>query len=69
MCVRITQQLSPDQIGELYGVRATPLPALLRLARQPHDGPFERRAGSARVNSVRNDDPDVLTEAPDSGLF
>ena len=26
MCGRITQQLSPDQIGELYGVRATPQP-------------------------------------------
>ncbi len=23
---RTTQQLSPDQIGELYGVRANPLP-------------------------------------------
>ena len=47
----------------------TPLPALLELARHPHDGPFERRAISARVNSVRNDDPDVLTAAPDSRLF
>ena len=27
MCGRITQQLSSDQIGELYGVRGTPLPA------------------------------------------
>ena len=26
MCARITQQLSPNQIGELHGVRATPLP-------------------------------------------
>ena len=26
MCGRITQQLSPNQIGDLYGVRATPLP-------------------------------------------
>lgn len=26
MCGRITQQLSPDQIGELYGVRGMPLP-------------------------------------------
>ena len=26
MCGRITQQLSPDQIGELYGVWETPLP-------------------------------------------
>ncbi|MDE2807440.1 MAG: SOS response-associated peptidase family protein [Gemmatimonadota bacterium] len=47
----------------------TPLPALLELAREPHDGPFDRRAVSTRVNSVHNDDPDVLTAAPDSGLF
>ena len=47
----------------------TPLPALLELAWQPHDGPFERRAVSGRVNSIRNNDPDVLTAAPDSGLF
>ena len=26
MCGRITQQLSQGQIGELYGVRTTPLP-------------------------------------------
>jgi len=26
MCGRITQQLSPDRIGKLYGVRTTPLP-------------------------------------------
>ncbi len=69
MCVRITQQLSPDQTGDLYGVRGTTLPALLELAREPHDGPFERCAVSARVNSVRNDDPDVLTPLPDSGLI
>ncbi|MDE0436304.1 MAG: SOS response-associated peptidase family protein, partial [Bryobacterales bacterium] len=25
MCGRITQQLSPDRIGELYGLRAMPL--------------------------------------------
>ena len=46
-----------------------PLPALLELAWQPHDGPFERRAVSSRVNNVCNDDPDVLTVATDSGLF
>ena len=47
----------------------TPLPALLELARESHDGPFERRAVSSRVNNVRNDDPDILTAVPDSGLF
>ena len=47
----------------------TPLPALLELAREPHDGPFQRRAVSARVNSVRNGDPDVLLPVSESGLF
>ena len=47
----------------------TPLPALLELARLPHDGPFERRTVSDCVNSVRNDDPDVLSAVPDSGLL
>ena len=47
----------------------TPLPALLELARQPHDGPFQRRAVSSRVNSVRNDDPDVLLPVAESKQF
>ena len=47
----------------------TPLPALLNLARQPHNGPFERRAVSARMNSVRNDEPDVLTPLSGSVLL
>ena len=36
------------------------LPALLEVVRQPCCGPFERRPVSTRVNSVRNDDPDIL---------
>ena len=28
--------------------------------REPFDGPYERRAVSTRVNSVRNNDPDIL---------
>ena len=47
----------------------TPLPALLELAREPHEGPFERRTVSTRVNSVRNDDPDILLPVSESGLF
>ena len=47
----------------------TPLPALLELARESHDGPFERRAVSNRVNSTRNDDPDILLPVSESGLF
>ena len=46
-----------------------PLPALLELVREPYDGPFERRAVSTRVNSVRNDDPEVLLPVSESGLF
>ena len=122
MCGRITQQLSPNQMGNLYGARATPLPpdrppryngapietftiittaaspgledihhrqpaiiaprwftdwldprtplpALLELAQEPHDGPFERRAVSSRVNSVRNNDPDVLLPVSGNGMF
>lgn len=47
----------------------TPLSALLELARESHDGPFERRAVSNRVNSTRNDDPDILLPVSESGLF
>ena len=91
MCDHITQQLSPDRIGDLYSVRTTLLPPdqppryngapgqdfsacprdrpAALLARDPHDGTFERRAVNDRVNSVRNDDPDVLTATPECGLF
>ena len=47
----------------------TPLPALLEMARVPHEGPFERRAVSTRVNSVRNDNPGVLTSLSGSRLL
>ena len=47
----------------------TPLPALHELLREPYDGPFERRAVSARVNRVRNGDPDVLTPLSESEMF
>ena len=38
----------------------SPVPRLLDLVRQPYAGPYERRAVSSRVNSVRNDGPDIL---------
>ena len=47
----------------------TPLSALLELARESHDGPFKRRAVSNRVNSIRNDDPDILLPVSESELF
>ena len=58
--------IDPRWFTEWLDLRA-PLPALLELVREPNDGPFERRAVSARVNSVRNDDPDILTPVPESG--
>ena len=44
-----------------------PLPALLEMVREPYCGPYERRPVSSRVNSVRNDDPDILLPVPESG--
>lgn len=43
---------------------ASPLPLLLDLARKPRAGPYLKRAVSARVNNVRNDDPDILAALP-----
>ena len=43
---------------------SSPVPRLLDLVREPHDGPYEKRAVSTRVNSIRNDDPDVLAPKP-----
>ena len=45
------------------------LPALLEVVRQPCCGPFERRPVSTRVNSVRNDDPDILVLISENALF
>ena len=39
---------------------STPARQLLDHLSAAHSGPYERRAVSARVNSVRNDDPDIL---------
>ena len=41
----------------------------LAVVRELYCGHFERRAVSSRVNSVRNDDPDVLLPVTESGLF
>ncbi len=42
---------------------------LLDLVREPRAGPYEIRAVSTRVNSVRNDDPDILTPMSQQRLF
>ena len=47
----------------------SPAPRLLDLVREPHGGPYERRAVSTRVNSVRHDDPDILAPRSELELF
>lgn len=47
----------------------SPADTLLDLARKPRAGPYEIRAVSTRVNSVRNDDPDILTPTSQQRLF
>ena len=44
----------------------TPHPALLEVVREPYCGPFEKRPVSTRVNSVRNDDPEILLPITES---
>ena len=39
---------------------STAAPELIERLNTPHPGPYERHAVSARVNSVRNDDADIL---------
>lgn len=43
----------------------TPEARLLELAREPPAGPYEIRPVSVRVNSVANDDPDILNPRPE----
>lgn len=43
--------------------------SLLDLAREPNPGPYEKRAVSTKVNSVRNNHPDILEPMPERGLF
>ena len=47
----------------------SPVPRILKLVREPRAGPYGRHAVSTRVNSVRNDDPDILVPMTESGLF
>ncbi|MBC9866352.1 MAG: hypothetical protein F7B06_07885 [Opitutae bacterium] len=53
--------LDPNQFDDWLDP-ASPTPRLLDLVRSSHAGPFEQRVVSARVNSVRNDDPELLRE-------
>ncbi len=45
----------------------SPAPRLLDLVRESHGGPYERRAVSTRVNSVRHDDPGILAPRSERG--
>ena len=51
--------IDPDQYDEWLDPTSA-LPRLLKLVRRPHEGPYETRPVSTRVNSVRNDDADIL---------
>ena len=45
------------------------VPWLLELVRKPTADPYKRRAVSTRVNSVRNDDPDILVSMSEHSKF
>ncbi len=51
--------IDPNQFDEWLDPAAL-TPQLLDLVRRSHAGPFQQRVVSARVNSVRNDGPDLL---------
>ena len=51
--------IEADDFGE-WLEPSTPSERLLALARRAYEGPFDRWAVSRRVNSARNDDPDLL---------
>ena len=59
--------IEPDRFDEWLDPMS-PVPRLLDLVREPRAGPYERRAVSTRVNSFRNDDPDILVPMPERGL-
>ena len=76
MCGRFTQKLTWRQIHDLYNLTAPTVPLnlqlrynLLDLVREPYGGPYEKRAVNTRVNSVRNDDPDILAPRSERRLF
>ena len=49
----------PDRFGDWLDP-ASPSEQLLDLVHSPCNGPFEKRPGSTRVNSVANNDADIL---------
>ena len=51
--------IDPDRSGDWLDP-TSPVPQLLELVREPRAGPLGRHAGSTRMNSVQNDDPEIL---------
>ena len=60
--------VDPDRLTDWLDP-SSPMPRLFELLCEPHAGPYERRAISTRVNSVGNDDADILTPVSETGLF
>ena len=60
--------VDPDRLADWLDP-SSPMPRLFDLLREPHAGPYERRAVSTRVNSIGNDDADILTPVSEKGLF
>ncbi len=60
--------IDPDRFGHWLDP-ASPASRLLELVREPNAGPYERRTVSTRVNSVQNDNPDILVAMSRQALF
>ena len=60
--------IAPDRFDDWIDP-TSPVPRLLDLVREPYGGPYEKRAVNTRVNSVRNDDPDILAPRSERRLF
>ena len=60
--------IDPDRFDEWLDLTSPPT-RLLELVREPRVGSYERRAVSTRVNSIRNDDRDILEPMSRQALF
>ena len=60
--------IDPDRFDDWLDP-GSPMPRLLDMVREPFAGAYERRAVSTRVNSVRNDDPDILVPMSETRLI
>ena len=60
--------IDPDQFDDWLDPES-PASRRLELVREPNAGPYERRTVSTRVNSVQNDNPDILVAMSRQALF